>query len=387
MTAIKLRYVRKKRGNLFWEPTPTMRALGFQPKALGPDVPAAWAEAQALYEKWLKARDGTEVVVQEQSYPTGSLGEYFRLFKAKSKAWRKKAPRTKEDYERAWKHIGPQLGRKTLSKIGVTDIEDFDEYLEGTVSPSERYRVMKILRALFADAITRLRLNIKSPALAVSNPQPVGRHQIWLGAEIPKLVAGARELGMDGMAVAIMIAWDTLFSPVDVRTASRSSLKRDATGWYLHRSRTKTDREAFGALSDETAAALLTYVDDLGVAILPNSSLIRRKSGNAYAEGVSGKNYFAQDFRAVRNHVFPGDARQFLDIRRSGNVEADAAGADKATMAELLANSMDSSSFLDATYTPPTVSKARQVAVQRIAGRERLAVEIDRVSGRSNRSA
>ncbi len=52
-------------------------------------------------------------------------------------------------------------------------------------------------------------------------------------------------------------------------------------------------------------------------------------------------------------------------------------------MAELLANSLDSSSFLDATYTPPTVSKARQVAVQRIAGRERLAVEIDRVSGKA----
>lgn len=98
---------------------------------------------------------------------------------------------------------------------------------------------------------------------------------------------------------------------------------------------------------------------------------------------MSGKNYFSQDFRAVRNHVFPGDASQFLDIRRSGNVEADAAGADKATMAELLANSLDSSSFLDATYTPPTVSKARQVAVQRIAGRERLAVEIDRVSGKA----
>jgi hypothetical protein len=387
VAAIKLRYVRNKRGNLFWEPTPTMRALGFLPKPLGPDAPPAWAEAQSLYEKWLRARDGSETFTVEETYPPGSLGEYYRLFKAKSKAWRKKALRTKEDYERAWKHIGPHLGRKTITKISVTDIEDFEEVLDTTLSPSERYRVMKCLRALFADAIVRLRLNIKSPALAVANPQPRGRSQIWLGSEIQKLVAGAYELEMDGMAVAIMIAWDTLFSPVDVRTLTKQQLRRDAVGWYLHRSRTKTDREAFGHLTDETAAALQAYLTELGADLLPTAALIRRKSGKAYALGVSGKNYFAQDFRAVRAHVFPGDQRQFMDIRRSGNVEADAAGADKSTMAELLANSMDSSAFLDATYTPATVSKARQIAVTRKEGRERLAAEIDRVSGRSNRRA
>jgi len=380
VAAIKLRYVRNKRGNLFWEPTPTMRALGFLPKPLGPDAPPAWAEAQSLYEKWLRARDGSETFTVEETYPPGSLGEYYRLFKAKSKAWRKKALRTKEDYERAWKHIGPHLGRKTITKISVTDIEDFEEVLDTTLSPSERYRVMKCLRALFADAIVRLRLNIKSPALAVANPQPRGRSQIWLGSEIQKLVTGAYELEMDGMAVAIMIAWDTLFSPVDVRTLTKQQLRRDAVGWYLHRSRTKTDREAFGHLTDETAAALHAYLKELGADLLPTAALIRRKSGKAYAQGVSGKNYFAQDFRAVRAHVFPGDQRQFLDIRRSGNVEADAAGADKSTMAELLANSMDSSAFLDATYTPATVSKARQIAVTRKEGRERLAAEVDRVS-------
>lgn len=356
-----------------------MRALGFAPMPLGPDGPAAWAKGQDLYAKWLKARAG-EAVTREPVYPPGSLGAYFQLYKAKAKAWRKKKPRTKEDYERAWKHIGPVLGHKVLTRIGVTDIEDFHSDLEETLSPSELYRVMKILRALFSDAIVRLRLNIKSPALAVTNPQPQGRSQIWLGAEVPKLVAGAYELGMPGMAVAIQVGWDTLFSPVDVRSATKASLKRDAVGWYLHRVRTKTDREAYGYLSDQTSAALQAYLSDLGADLLPTAALIRRKSGKAYAEGVSGKNYFAQDFRTVRNHVFPGDQRQFLDLRRSGNVEADAAGADKATMAELLANSMDSSAFLDATYTPPTVAKARQIAVTRAEGRKRLAAEIDRVT-------
>lgn len=377
MTVIRLRYVTNRHGNLYWEPSTAMRAAGFKPKALGPDGPAAHAEAARLYQAWLtaKASNGKLAI----TYPPGSFGAYFERYK-RTKAWARKKPRTREDYERAWKHLGPEFGDKVLTKISAADVEDFHEELEKKVSPSERYRTMKVLRALFADAIIRLKLNMPSPALAVTNPQPLGRSQIWLGAEIPKLVAGAYELGMDGMAVAILVAWDTLFSPVDVYTSTKAGLKRDAVGWYLERPRTKTEKAAFGALSPKTAAALFAYLDDLGVEMTPGARLIRRKSGRAYALGVSGKNYFAQDFREVRNHVFPGDERQFLDIRRSGNVEADAAGADKETMGELLANSMASSKFLENTYTPPTVSKSRQISEARQQGRARLAAEITRLT-------
>lgn len=377
MTTIRLRYVTNRHGKLYWEPSAVMRALGFKPKPLGDDGPAAHAEAARLFQTWLMARaiDGKLAI----TYPAGSFGAYYERYK-RTKAWARKKPRTREDYERAWKHLGPEFGDRILTKISAADVEDFAEDLEGKVSPSERYRVMKVLRALFADAIIRLKLNMPSPALAVTNPQPLGRSQIWLGAEIPKLVAGAYELGMDAMAVAILIAWDTLFSPVDVYTATKAGLKRDAVGWYLERPRTKTDKAAFGALAPETAAALFAYIEDLGIELAPAGRLIRRKSGKAYAVGVSGKNYFAQDFRAVRKHVFPGDKRQFMDIRRSGNVEADVANADKETMGELLANSMASSKFLENTYTPPTVAKSRQIAEQRQEGRNRLANEITRLT-------
>lgn len=94
------------------------------------------------------------------------------------------------------------------------------------------------------------------------------------------------------------------------------------------------------------------------------------------------KDIFAKDFRAVRTLAFPGDTRQFLDIRRSANVEADAAGADKKTMGELLANGLADSKFLDQTYTPPTVAKAREVAEQRVQGRAKLAGEVMRMRNR-----
>ena len=79
MAAIKLRYVRNKRGNLFWEPTPTMRALGFLPKPLGPDAPPAWAEAQSLYEKWLRTRSrrSGDLLASRGIVPNASVGSRF----------------------------------------------------------------------------------------------------------------------------------------------------------------------------------------------------------------------------------------------------------------------------------------------------------------------
>jgi len=42
---VRLHYVRRKRGNLFWEPTPAMRDMGFQPMPLGPEGAASVAKA------------------------------------------------------------------------------------------------------------------------------------------------------------------------------------------------------------------------------------------------------------------------------------------------------------------------------------------------------
>lgn len=367
----RLPYAPVRRGNRFWQPTPEMRKLGFAAKPLGPDGPEAWAEATRLYKAWLDARAGATKVTD---YPPGTWGAYFDRLQ-RTKAWERKKPRTREDYHRAWKHIDPVFGRKVITATSASDCEDFFFDIEDELSPSERYRTIKVLRALFADAIVRLKLDTPNPAKTIANPQPKGRSQIWLGSEIAQLIAGAHEIGLPGMAVGIAIAWDTLFSPVDVWTLTKGAIKSDGHGRYVERARTKTDKGAFGALSEATAAALDAYVAGLGFDLLDDSPVIRMRTGQAYVH----KNTWAKDFRAVRAHVFPGDQRQFLDIRRSGNLEADIAGADRETMGEILANNIASSAFLADTYTPPTVTKARQIAEKRAHGRETLKAEIDRV--------
>lgn len=397
MAVIKLRYTVLRRGKLFWQPTKAMQAEGFLPKPLGEESAESVAEAKRLYEAWLKYKATTK---RPTIYPAGTLGAFFDRFTGKFSgqpvlAWRSMAPRSRDDFHRAWVHIDrwrPNEDAEPLSRLVITQIttercEAFYQHLDTNESPSERYRTIKCLKALLGDAMVRLRLETTSPAAKLKNSQPKGRSQIWLGHEIEQLIQTALANGYPGVALAIMIAWDTLFSPVDIWSATRRQFKRDRTGPYIHRERTKTQKEAFGALSPRTAEALALYIAALPVTLTPDAQLIRMRSGHAYRS----KDTFGDDFRAVRRLAFPArgadgefiEKRQLLDIRRSGNVEADVAGTDKETMGQILANGLADNAFLEDTYTPPTVAKAREVATKREVGRAALKAEAERLA-RSN---
>jgi hypothetical protein len=346
-----------------------MIGLGFKYLPLGPEGPAAWGKAASLYGAWLEAKS--------RAYPKSSLGAYYDRFR-RSIAWTRKAPRTREDYARAWKHIEPVLARSVITEISVDDCEAFYVHMETNFSAAERYRTIKVLRILFDDAKLRLGLATESPAKTLPNRRPKGRSALWFRQEVEELIEGAETLGRPGMAVALRITWDTLFSPVDIWSLTRGQLKRDGDGWYLERARTKTNKQTFGALSDATAEAVLAYIGRQPTDVADDQAIVRQRNGHAYRS----KDTFSSDFRDVRQAVFPGEKRTFMDLRRSGNVEADIAGVDKATMGKILANGVADSSFLDETYTPPTVAKAREVLKLREEGARKLAVEMERISGK-----
>lgn len=385
MTEVTLRYVVEKRGRLYWQPTPEMKALGFAAMPLGPDGPAAHEKAAKLAAAWDKAYAEQGKVT---NYPDGTFGAFFDRHRGKvsgkaSEWWKKKGVRTKDDYERAWAYIDawrpeqdePTFSRTVISKITTEMCEQFYAHVEATAGNRERWRAIKALKVLLSDAVVRLRLPYASPAAKLVNPQPPGRSAIWLHAEVEAHARKALAMGYRGLSLGIRIAWETMFSPVDVWTLRKGQMKKDIGGWYLHRERTKTDKEAFAALSDGLAQDLIDYMDGQPFEYTDETPILRQRNGNAYRS----KDTLGDDFRDVRKAIDPEEKRQLLDIRRSANVEADAAGADKKTMGELLANGLADNKFLDETYTPPTVAKAREVAEQRIQGRAKLAGEVMRI--------
>lgn len=360
-------YATVKGDRQYWQPSASMRAHGFQAKPLGRVGPKAQGEADRLYRSWLAEREGQ---TPRPSTFDGTLGGYFDLFRS-TRSWEWKQPVTKNDYDRGWRYIGPRFGNMQLTEICVDDIEDFYDFLIKNTSENTRYRTLKVFRTLFLDANLRLRLNIPSPVHAVPNPRPLGRSAIWLGSEIDQLIAAAERLGHPGMAIAIRIGWDTLLSPKDIWTLNWDDIKQDKDGPYITKIRAKTGRKTHVALSVSTHRALSTYAQSLESNPVNSLRVIRQRRGAPYAGCVP----FGRDFRLVRNVLFPGDDRKFMDIRRSGNVEADVASADKATMGEILANGLAHSPYLDSIYTPSTVTKSREIAHKRLEGRNKLSNE------------
>jgi hypothetical protein len=355
--------VRDGRG--YWLPTRSMKDAGFQLIACGVDGPEARkraVEAEQNYQRW---RAGLEA--KPNPFAAGSLGSFFHHLH-ETELWKVKSVRTREEYEYVWaKYIEGALGKRPINSIMPGECERFQIQMEAKHGPGERFKAVKILRAVFSAAV-KYRILALSPAITLPNTPPKGRREFWLRSEVAKLIEDAWEHKFHAMALGISIAWDTMMSPVDVRTLLLSEIKSDATGAYVTRPRSKTGREVFAPLSAPTLALWGQYRSVMGEKLLASEFVLLMRDGSIYRT----KDTFAKDFRRVRDVAFPGDTRRLMDIRRSGNVEAFVGGADRDAMGKALANRLGDNQFLFDTYTPPTLAAARQISAAREAGWERL---------------
>lgn len=306
-------------------------------------------------------------------YPADSLGAWFHVWRSgKFEDWNAKAPRTREDYDRAWTpHIGPSLGHRPIHKIEPNEFARVQRGWGESLSPSERFRVVKCARAIFQAAV-RHKLITSSPATILPNSMPQGRNAFFLAAEINTLSASAFQAKKVGMSLAIRTAFETALSPVDVRTLCLALIREDGAGPYIYRERTKTEAEVFAAISAPLWADIQAYIanlaDKLKINLTPNAPIFRKLHGQPYRDHKE----FGLDFSRVRSLALPGDKRQFQDIRRSANLEMRLGEATPDERAALLANSLNDNRFLEATYTPPTVALARMIVEKRVAGRALL---------------
>jgi integrase len=380
MTRVKLSYYVVRKGRGYFELGKARAEASGLPASepLGLDGPEAWARAKRCYEAYKAACDpsGSRRL---GGYPPGSLGAAYVLWRG-SADWSDKAQRTREEYQRAWDdHIDQAFGKKLLTAITVADSEAFHRRMKKELSASDAHRTLKIWRAIL-NMLEKKHLIARAPIGAVSNPLPTGRSQYWLADEIDQLVKHAEETGRETLSLMIRLAWETALSPVDCRTLSLSMIRKDRAGHHIERQRTKTGAAAQPPISDDLARDLLAYADRLPVQLMPSQPLFRNPQGRAYT-----KTYMAHEFAALRRLAFGGDERrQFLDIRRSANLEADLGGASAEDRAEVLANALHKNRALDATYTPPTVARARKTQEARKAGRALLKQEAKRAQSRNS---
>jgi hypothetical protein len=368
-----------------FEPT-LMAKLGFAHVDCGLDGPHAWGIAESWNKKWDEARKahaaGVPLDPLARAYPPDSLGEAFMKFRTLN-TWAKKAQGTRNNWDRGWGYIEPVFGDVDLLTVSLEDLDSWYAALLVKTTVGEAYLAMKIWRALWKQAGALKKSNgerycdsARDPSLGIRRETPKKRSAIWVYDDARRLVKRAWRMGYKGLAAALAVAWDTQFSPVDVRGVTKAKLCPEAQGSVFSLSRAKTGRAAIGTLSYKAEQVLLAYMRSLPFELHPEMPIFHTRGagtgpsgGRPQAPVPYSKDRLAADFREVRAVEFPGDKRRIMDFRRSGAVEATAGQVDPTALSGKMANSIDSSRELQATYLPNHVAVVRLADEARERGR------------------
>lgn len=356
-----------------------MVEAGFECISCGVDGPDAWATAKEWEDRWQAHRKGREAP-RLHVWPKNSVGDAFTRYRRMA-AWKSRPPRTREDWERGWTFIEPYFADLPPADISLEVLDKWYAGLLRTRGIDIAYRAMKTWRALYTVmAGMKLCQPKADPSLTIRRKTPNARTQIWSEGEAVRMVKGAWRAGYRGLACIIAVAWDTSFSPVDVRTLTPAQAMQE---WGFLIERTKSGEAAFGTLSPRTQRLVLAYVESLGVTLLDDAPIFRSRG---FAPGPKGgrpragvpytKDSLVDDFADLRKLVFGEDEkRRLMDMRRSGAVEANAGGASVEAISAKMGNSIDENKALQKTYMPVNLAAVRSADASRRKGRKLLGQE------------
>jgi hypothetical protein len=348
----------------------------------GKDGPEAWAIADGWHQKWQAVRKGdapppvdTTTLSRDDAeavrrYPAGSIGASFQAY-IRTPEWGARAASARmKVWWPAWFRIRDMWGDVAPDTITFEQMSRWRAALEKKHGRGVAHKTIRVWRTLWKIMVGMKIARTADPTLGIRNRAPAPRWQRWSEGEAVRLVKVAWRRGYHGLSCIIAVAWDTQFSPVDVRTllerhraivSGQLIFDRQVDG------RTKTGRAAIGTISRRTERLVGMYLSELGTERHPDAVLFRNRSGRPYREDTLG-----DDFAAVRELTFPGDRRRLMDMRRSGVVEAIAGDVGPLGLSAKLANSIERSNTLHKTYAPLDLEAVRNADAARLKGRQRM---------------
>lgn len=367
MGSVKIPYYVVKKGKYgYWQPTKAMQAAGFKPVRCGLDGPQAWSAATAWNDRWQRFRQGRSQDNPLKA-PPGSLAEAFSRYRKTDEWLVAKKPRTREEWERSWARIEPVFGDlpPTSNEITLETLSIFRRNIKAKISAREAWRTIKTWRALWNVCIALGYCHGKEdPSLGIANSQPAPRSASWREGEVVRLVKEAWRSKYPGLAVAIAFAWDTQFSPVDLRGLTVAGINGTGANRHLPVERAKSGRAAIGTLGKRSLALLDAYLEKEPCEV---GAILRNRSGAPYSRFT-----MPDDFAVVRDKVFKNDKRTLADMRRSGAIELQAGGAMPGTTAAKMANSITSANAIHKTYQPVDLDTVREADKARQIGRRKM---------------
>jgi hypothetical protein len=385
MGKVKIAYYSVIAGRGYWRPTPRMRAFGFQIVRCGADGPEAWAIAVEWNKRWQAVKKGeapsllsVDKLSRDQAevtrrYPPGSVGAAFQAY-IRTPEWSARAYSARiKVWWPAWFRIRDMWGDVAPDTITFEMMSRWRAALEKTHGRGVAHKTLRVWRTFWKVMMAMKVARTVDPSLGIRNRGPAPRWQRWSEGEAVRLVKSAWGHGYRGLACIVAVAWDSQFSPVDVRTLAQRHRTIHSGRLVFDRQidgRTKTGRAAIGTVSARTERLVMAYLSHLAIELHPDAILFRNRSGNPYREDT-----LSDDFVTLHELTFSGDKRRLMDMRRSGVVEAIAGEIGPIGLAAKLANSIERSNTLHKTYAPVDIEAVRNADAARLKGRQRMRAE------------
>ena len=343
----------------YFQATPAVRRAGIFSEALGKEITASVARAQALNAAWDEIRRGLEPAGKRPTLP-GTLSHLVEGLRG-SDEWSDKAPRTREELEYALAIIEPIFGAYALKQITPDACRAFYKVLREQGSIHRAARIMKWLRYLFNYAM-RFKKTDFNPTLAVRIKHPKPRRALWREDQVLAVIAKAVEVGRPCIALAVQIGYDTSLREGDIRALTRSNYQRaaDGEGMVLSLNQAKTDNPISCPLATETIQMIEKRWTAEGTIPLATAPIIRGPHGRPYK-----KDNFTHRFRDICRAADIPDDLQFRDLRRTVVTEVAEGEGTSAEVASVSGHSIAHSQRILDTYTVTSERMARTAQAKR----------------------
>jgi hypothetical protein len=267
VTKIRIPYYVVVKGRGYWRPHPRMRRFGFCLVRCGRDGPDAWTTAEGWNQKWQAVRRGDAPPPVDASklsrddaeasrrYPPGSIGAAFQVY-IRTPEWGARAASARiKVWWPAWFRIRDMWGDVAPDTITFEQMSKWRAALEKKHGRGVAHKTIRVWRTLWKILLGMKVSHTADPTLGIRNRAPAPRWQRWSEGEAVRLVKMAWRRGYHGLACIIAVAWDTQFSPVDVRTLLERHRAAAGGRLFFDRQvdgRAKTGRAAIGTVSHRT---------------------------------------------------------------------------------------------------------------------------------------
>lgn len=305
-TRVALPWVRWRNGRAYFQPTPAVRALGFQAEALGGDPVKVVQRAAELRDAIEAARQGREVEPVQDRTVSALIRSYRR-----SPAYIELADASKTAYEWYLDRIERVAGKLKVSSLSRGGMVKTYEKLRDNHSLHIANGHMALWYVLFRHALD-LGWRKDDPMHKFRLLKPESRTQLWSREAIDRLCAAAVKLERPSVALAVRLGYDTAQRPADVLRLPWTAYDGDSV--LLRQSKTGAlikvplSPETIALLEDAPRRAPLIVINENG--------------DRAYT-----KETFGYHFRAARKAAGIPSDMQFRDFRRTAATELGQAGA------------------------------------------------------------